>query len=111
LVNILLFLINTLFTFNKQTINNITTNKQFSQSVNSMTTKELQILRSKMPKGYRQRIQEKTGLSLAMIDYVFMGLRTNQSVLVAAVEILEEYNREQEEFQARLRKAMENQNL
>jgi len=47
-----------------------------------MTTKELQNLKSKMPKGYRQEIREKTGMSKTMIDYVFIGIRNNQAVIL-----------------------------
>jgi hypothetical protein len=75
-----------------------------------MTTKELQKLKNKMPKGYRQRIQERTGLSIAMIDYVFAGTRTNQSVILAALDVLEEYNLEQASIQSRLQKALESSN-
>lgn len=103
-------MLNVLFTFNKQFTNNITTKKQITQSVNSMTTKELQTLKSKMPKGYRQKIIEKTGLSKTMVDYVFMGIRNNQAVILAALDILEDYQQEQAAFQARLQKALESSN-
>ena len=75
-----------------------------------MTTKELQTLKNKMPKGYRQKIHEKTGLSITMIDYVFMGIRRNQAVIVAALDVLEEYEKEQAVFNARLQKALEPSN-
>jgi len=98
------------FTFEQQNTNKSTTKKQIEQSVNSMTTKELQTLKSKMPKGYRQKIREKTGLSVTMVDYVFMGIRQNQSVIIAALDILEEYEKEQAIFNARLQKALEPSN-
>lgn len=56
-----------------------------------MTLKELQTLKSKLPRGYRRRIHEKTGLSFGMIDYVFRGERTSDSVVDAALEFLEQH--------------------
>lgn len=71
-----------------------------------MTNRDLQMLKDKLPRGYRIRIQKMTGLSFGMIDYVFKGDRTNYAVIDAALEILEEHEEEKRNRAERLRSAL-----
>ena len=54
-----------------------------------MNTKQLQEIKKSLPKGYRLILREKTGYSSSHIDHVIAGRRINESIVNAAIDLLE----------------------
>lgn len=65
-----------------------------------ITTEQLMELKARLKQvsGYRQLLHERTGLSFSYIDSVLNpeNKRSNDDIIDAAFEILEEYDKEQE---------------
>jgi len=51
---------------------------------------ELSQLRSLLPRGYRAKIKEATNYSYSYIDQVMAGLRRNDQIIEAALELLQQ---------------------
>jgi len=60
-----------------------------------------------MPRGFGPILANRTGMSRTFISLVLNGKRHNQEVLEAAVELLEERRRKQEDFDNRLQQVLE----
>lgn len=56
-----------------------------------MTKSELRKLRKKLPKDYRSRIAEKTGLSSDYVYRVLIGERQNEKIIDAAIVLAEKH--------------------
>ena len=56
-----------------------------------MTIKQLADIKNSLPKGYRSTLSQETGYSQTTIDHVLSGRRINQSILSAAINLLEQH--------------------
>ncbi len=56
-----------------------------------MNLKQLQKIKKSLPKGYRLMLSEGTGYSASHIDHVLAGRRINESIVNAAIELLEKH--------------------
>lgn len=56
-----------------------------------MKSKELDKLKSKLPRGYRLELWHRTGCSIAAIDSVLRGDYSNTVIIDAAILLAEEY--------------------
>lgn len=54
-----------------------------------MSPEDLLLIKSKLPKGYRDSIKDATGYSLTFIDKVMTGEKYNQVIVDASLNILE----------------------
>ena len=59
-----------------------------------MKTRDLDKLKSKLPRGYRIRLWKSTGCSLAAIDSVLRGDYNNTTIIDAAIQLAEEHQNE-----------------
>lgn len=57
-----------------------------------MTSKELKILRKKLPRGYGKIIKERTGDSLTAIYNVANDKMTSETILSALIALAEEHS-------------------
>ena len=71
-----------------------------------MNINELNQIKESLPKGYRHTLKKVTGYSLNHIDNVLAGRRQNQSIVNAAIDLLEEYVHSREEVSNRLKNAL-----
>lgn len=67
-----------------------------SNTKSQISTKELAILRSKLPHGALKKIAEKTGLDISTVSKVFKGSFFNQEVILSAIELVKKTKIEQE---------------
>ena len=58
-----------------------------------MTKDDLKKLRRNLPKGSREILALRFGLSKGYINLVLNGTRNNENILIAAVEIISEHKR------------------
>jgi len=56
-----------------------------------MNTEDLEKLKKKLPRGYRQMLIERTGYSLPAIDSVLRGDYMNERILDAAIKLAQEH--------------------
>lgn len=56
-----------------------------------MTEKELLKLKKKMPKGYREKLAEKFGITISYVDKIFSGDKTRSDVIDEAIELATEH--------------------
>jgi hypothetical protein len=59
-----------------------------------MTSRELDKLKSKLPRGYRMELWKRTTCSIAAIDSVLRGDYNNTAIIDAAILLAEEYQNE-----------------
>lgn len=62
-----------------------------------MTTEEIEILKEKLPQKAYSEIAKKTGYSYETVRSVFRGLRKNETIIDAAIELASQYQQEQKE--------------
>ena len=65
--------------------------KNTKQYLLSMTTRELDKLKSKMPRKYRMELWKRTNCSIAAIDAVLRGDYKNDIIIEAAIILAEEH--------------------
>jgi len=58
-----------------------------------MTEKELLKLKANMPKGYREKLSEKFGITTSYVDQIFRGEKERLDVIDAAIEIAEAHKK------------------
>ena len=56
-----------------------------------MNNKQLKKVKQSLPRGYRNLISKETGFSVSHIDHVLAGRRFNQSIVNAAIDLLEKH--------------------
>lgn len=56
-----------------------------------MTSKDLEKLRKRLPKGARERLAVKYNCSLGHVSNVLTGLRTNEPMIISAVHIVSKH--------------------
>jgi len=71
-----------------------------------MDTKKRNELKKNLPKGSITIISNKTKLSKAMVSSVLSGQRNNDKVLDAAIEILADWKKKNQERDLRMKNAL-----
>lgn len=64
-----------------------------------MKIEEINLLKSKLPKGYREALSIITGKSVSTIDVVLAGKRKGASILKEAVRLAKNHQRELKEIE------------
>lgn len=71
-----------------------------------LTREDLQKLRRQFPRGYMNKMLRKTGRSITYIYEVLRGKRHDETVLQAALEMIEEAKQERQESIKRIKEAI-----
>jgi hypothetical protein len=68
-----------------------------------MTTRELEKLRSKLPRRYRLELWRRlSNVSISAIDKVLIGAYENETIINAAIQLAEEYQASQKELKEKI---------
>jgi hypothetical protein len=64
-----------------------------------MSRDDLKKLRKNLPKGSRETLAAQFGFSRGYIDHILTGVRENEEVIIAAVNLVSEHKKNMEQAQ------------
>jgi hypothetical protein len=76
-----------------------------------MNNNQLQEIKQSLPRGYRVLLSQETGFSVSHIDHVLAGRRYNQSIVNAAIDLLEKHFESIEESSKRINQVLTGKSL